>query len=125
MALKYIPEGERPADYGKTGAQPQDYFELPDGPTTPVSGGSPSDPFEDMRLIVCDFGRTRKDFDTQVSFLRKDPVSVTREQTFESIKYPEPPPPVTSAKMNQQFFVWRDGQAGRLSLDMPFGFKEL
>lgn len=29
----------------------------------------------------------------------------------------------TSAIINQQFFVWKNGEAGRMAVDTPFGFK--
>lgn len=29
----------------------------------------------------------------------------------------------TTAILNQQFFVWKNGQAGNMSVDTPFGFK--
>lgn len=30
-----------------------------------------------------------------------------------------------NAILNQQFFVWKNGEAGRLSVDTPFGFKAI
>lgn len=30
-----------------------------------------------------------------------------------------------NAKMNYQFFVWKNGEAGRLSVDTPFGFRNI
>ena len=36
--------------------------------------------------------------------------------------------PITSTantKLNEQFFVWKGGQVGRMSVDTPFGFKSI
>lgn len=55
-------------------------------------------------------------------------VNMIDRTSTKSITSFEDPAPITSsvnAKLNQQFFVWKGGQAGRLSVDTPFGFKSL
>ena len=43
-------------------------------------------------------------------------VNTSPEQTVDSL---------ASVILNQQFFVWKNGTAGRMTVDTPFGFKGL
>lgn len=64
----------------------------------------------------------------KVQGIRNDLNSVTFQTSSSSSRQLDTTPDQninvqTSAIINQQFFVWKNGEAGRMSVDTPFGFK--
>ena len=79
--------------------------------------------------------RQKKNQDNRFEAEKKDPVTVERRggrrggndgvAGDKDVDKDAPVPAIAAAKLNQQFFVWRNGDAGRLTVDTPFGFKGL
>lgn len=76
--------------------------------------------------------RQKKNQDNRFEAEKKDPVTVERRKGRrggdggdKDVDKDAPVPAIAAAKLNQQFFVWKNGVAGRLTVDTPFGFKGL
>lgn len=94
------------------------------------------DLFGDLKARY-DSDRQKKNQDNRFEAEKKDPVTVERKGRRDNgdggggvaggkdVDKDAPVPAIAAAKLNQQFFVWRNGEVGRLTVDTPFGFKGL
>jgi hypothetical protein len=89
-----------------------------------TEGKTQKDLFGDMRSEY-DINRRIRNEGVRITTNTPDPVSVNVTVLPPIHDDSEQVPVAAVAKLNQQFFVWKNGEAGRLSVDTPFGFKGL
>lgn len=87
---------------------------------------SQSDLFSDMKSEYFSNQKVKSQ-SSRVDALQRNPVETSMSRMENPIPFEQriPLTSTASAKLNQQFFVWKNGQAGRLSVDTPFGYKEI
>jgi hypothetical protein len=88
-----------------------------------TEGKTQRDLFGDMRAEYVS-NRSIRNQEIRITSNTPDPVDLKVETLQPSTEdYNQQPLVTTTAKLNQQFFVWKNGSAGRMSVDTPFGFK--
>ena len=79
--------------------------------------------FEDLQNKI-EFNRLERNNNT-TNFLKRGVIDRVSSKTVETQTDNSPNINSTYAKLNQQFFVWKGGQAGRIAVDTPFGFENI